>query len=1047
MKKEPGEGLLFEFKDVYYTDRQGKNSPWRRINVSELKTFQMEQAENFNCFASIQTFLQKTKPEKKGELHIAPMYFDLDYENNPDIAKQEAVKVIDFFIKELGLEPYDIRVFFSGSKGFHILIDEQALGVQPREDLQKVYKYLAGYIKNRLGTWVQVDGKDTLLPLESIDLVVYTCPRMLRLPNSVHQKTKLHKVELNLDELELPLEILRTIAAKPRHDTELKYTGVDRQEIKPRPKAVKMYQDKVTEYEDMSCSANVRYDKESYNFTKDKPPVCVKDILEKGWKKPGDRNNATVQLGCYFKAAGYTKEETTDILDQWVIKFTSATTGYDKRQRVANTRNVIESVFARDNEYKFGCAFIRSLHGEKNGSKDYERVPCASTLCHCLKRTGVQEAEPVQLHLAMTGNAEYTGKRIKTKIMVAGKKHTPYIIPSNLEFTCWGSKGCKKFHCPLLQIPSHTAYRDLCVSDRELIEMCGVGDDNIKGILKRVSGIPSCGKYDMYINKTVNVDELLVIPMAEDNQTINLDDSNKGKYVLRKVYSVGTLNIKENKYYEITGFVFAHPKNQEGTIIIENVTPLQDIVDSFQLTDKIKKELQAFKPVDYSLDAIRNKLQVLCDSLTYNVTYIVERDEVLLGALLVYHSVLLFNVPWDVQTMRGWLECIVLGDSATGKSHLLKALMGYIGLGTCVDAESTSRTGLTYKMEQSGAGGNWYIVWGAWPLADKEIIWIDEAASIDKKEYGEMTMARSEGKLVVKRAVTAETTCRVRAILSSNPPDPKGYGSNTMADRGNGVEWLKEIFNAEDLRRFDFGLFLRTGDVSKDLFNKELSSYPVTVTAENLRNNILFAWSRTPEQVIIPLDTVNKIREMTTVLSNIYGNVADIPLVSPSDQRNKLARLSVALAALTHSVDETGENLIVYPGHVEYIFYYLKGVYNAPGCRLNNYNKIANHVEELSDKKYDSIMETLRRLDPFKSDTGFFNFIKLFAKQTCLGLSDIEAMLAITKEETKALIGLLQQTEMITKRSNGYYKNAKFNAFIDRCFEKGIFDEVGGDPE
>lgn len=126
--------------------------------------------------------------------------------------------------------------------------------------------------------------------------------------------------------------------------------------------------------------------------------------------------------------------------------------------------------------------------------------------------------------------------------------------------------------------------------------------------------------------------------------------------------------------------------------------------------------------------------------------------EVLLGLLLVYHSILRFRVPWDTDPIRGWVELKIVGDTGTGKSALVEKMMKYIGLGNRVNAESTSRTGLTYKMEQ-GNRGSWYIVWGAWPLADKELIWVDEDTGIEKDEYGEMTLARSDGKLEVKRAL------------------------------------------------------------------------------------------------------------------------------------------------------------------------------------------------------------------------------------------------------------------------------------------------------
>ena len=90
---------------------------------------------------------------------------------------------------------------------------------------------------------------------------------------------------------------------------------------------------------------------------------------------------------------------------------------------------------------------------------------------------------------------------------------------------------------------------------------------------------------------------------------------------------------------------------------------------------------------------------------------------------------------------------------------------------------------------------------GAWPLADKEMIWIDEDTGITKDDYGEMTLARSDGKLEVKRAVTAETPCRVRAIMSGNVPKGK-----RLADYSQGAESLKDIFNNEDIRRFDFAV-------------------------------------------------------------------------------------------------------------------------------------------------------------------------------------------------------------------------------------------------
>lgn len=1016
----------YRYVDAWHNDENGKSSPWKRIDVAGTLKYQQEEACNFNAFATVQRFVNREKV--KGEVFISPLYFDLDNPTDPEVSRVDAVKLVDFFTKELDVKDSDVQAYFSGSKGFHVLVESQALGISPRNDLHKIFKHIAGYLVHRLG-------------LTSLDLVVYTSSRMLRLPNSVHQKTRLFKIELSLDELRNKnLGEIKALANSPRKEGP--FTPAQRQaDLTAREKAAYFYKDKEKEYLQAAATGGDRYAKERYAFKKGYPPECVKDILGGGWKKDGDRNQATVQLACYYKDAGHTQEDAAKALEEWVKSHTSAESGYQVQQRIANTRSVVEAVYSKDNSYKFGCAFIRALHGQKTkDTPEYERVACTGALCPCIQKSGEDEGDIPTLHLARTGAAELTGKLVRTRVMLAGKKHTPFIVPKKIEYYCWGRDNCKKAHCPLYDIPSHTYYRELGVSDRELIQMTGTGDDNIKGILRELSGIPACAKFNTDVVATTNVEELLVIPMAESRGYDPVQEEGEGQYVLRKVYSVGGMRVSENKYYELTGYVFPHPKNQESTIIIRDATPLQDIVASFKLTDNLKEALRIFQPEDFTPKAIEARLAVLCNDLTYNVTHIVERDDVLLGVLLTLHSALRFSVPWDTEPIRGWLEFKIVGDTGTGKSALIEKIMRYAGLGARVNAESTSRTGLTYKMEQSGSGGAWYIVWGAWPLADKEFIWIDEDTGIQKEEYGEMTLARSDGKLEVKRAVTAETPCRVRAVLSGNVP--KG---RRLADYGQGVESLKDIFNNEDIRRFDFACFLRASDVDPELYNQALATYPATMNADDLKNNILFAWSREKDHVTFMEGTMDAILATATDLSRIYGNATDIPLVSPSDQRNKIVRLSVALAALTHSVDESGERLVVWPGHVAFIEEYLKALYNAPGCGLNYYAKLAIREEELTDDKYDKITADLKALDTLKGDFKFFEFIRLFAQQKYLRLGDIEAMLSIEKDEAKAVVNKLVKMRMLLMTSGGYRKTPRFNAYVGKCFELGLFDSMDDD--
>lgn len=1021
----------YKYVECWHSVEGEKQKSWQRIALEGVTDYQQREANNYSVFATIQRFANPM--EVKGEKFISPLYFDFDDADNPANSRLDAIKVVDFFMKELDVKESDIKIFFSGSKGFHMMIHERALGIEPRADLNKVLKHVASYLVYRLD-------------LNSLDLVVYTVKRMIRLPNSIHEKTKLFKTWLSLTELrEKNLDEIKALAGSPRGAL-----PDSTSEINARPKAAYFYKDKATEYDQVAVTASPRYNGTLYTFLKDQYPACVEDILAHGWKKPGDRNAATVQLACFFKDAGYTQEESLAILEDWVIRNTTATNEYQKAQRIANTRSVVSVIFSKDNDYKFGCAFIRSLHGErKPGQKDYDRVKCAGDLCPCI--TDKEEQKDIELlHLSETGKAELNGKLIKTRVMVAGKKQTPFIVPAKIEYQCWGYKTCKKKSCPLYELPTHIGYKYLGGRNRELIQMAGSTDEQIQTLLRNMSEIPNCSRFNLEVLENVNIDELLVIPMADAEQ----DDA--GRYVLRRIYSLGEIAIDENKYYEICGWVYPHPRNQEGTILLKSAKPLQDVVESFKLTDDIKKRLAVFNPVGSFSDsvmadnesapaafmepAIVKKLGQICKDLTYNVTHIVQRDEALLGALLVQHSLLRIRVPWNTDPIRGWLELMLIGDTGTGKSELIEKLMRYTGLGTRVNAESTSRTGLTYKMEQSGPGGAWYIVWGAWPLADKELIWIDEATGIEKDQYGEMTMARSEGKLEVKRAVTAETPCRVRAILSGNVPKGK-----RLADYAQGIEALKDIFNNEDIRRFDFAIGMKTSDVDSAVYNQVLKSYATDITATALKDNMLFAWSRTPEQCTFTEEAVDEILKAATKLSKIYGRANEVPLVSPSDERNKVARLAAACAALTHSVDETGEKIIVYPGHVQVILHYLQGVFNAPGCGLNFLAQLSMKEEKLSQKGYEKLRTKLQELPVLKESGLYLQFVQLFARQKYLAVKDVEDMLNITKEQAKSITTLLTRLTLVVKTSSGLRKTALFNSYIQFCFAEGMFDEEGED--
>lgn len=1008
----------YKFVDFHAGEQKAK---WTRVvDVTSL----VKRYDNHDCFATIQKFKSEEYTNKE-ESYLAPLYFDLDYGDNPDVARLEAVKIVEFFTEELCIDSLAIKTYFSGSKGFHIIIDENVFKYEPANYLHKVFKYISNFLSIKLGT-KNDEGKR--VPLVSLDDKVYTYRRMIRIPNTRHNSTKLYKIELTHEELAtMTMGEIKEMAAEPR---EALYTSRQlKAAIRPNKEAIDFFEKHLKDYEDLSTYERSTSDYIEFEFNKETMPVCVEHVLSKKWN-PENRNNTTIQLAVYFKTARFTEEETSTKLEEWIAKFSAGDSKYIVEKRILNTRNVIRTIYEQGSTYKFGCAFIRSLHGTKDVDGNYEKVPCSGSLCEFVKKSSIDDDNITELTLSETGNSEHTGKLVKTKVMVAGKKSTPYIVPYRIKYSCFSK--CDKAGCPLYNVPKKIAFKELTTQDRSLIQMCGVGDSNITGILRDISGIKQCQKFEIDVQECINIEELLVIPMVTSE-----DEEND--YVLRKIYAVGNLNITENRYYELAGYVFPHPKNQEGTILIQSVKPLQDVIESFVYNDEVHKQLEIFQPKKLTVESIDEHIDKILDSLTYNVTGIVERNDVLFGSLLTYHSPLRISVPWNTKPVRGWIETLIVGDTGTGKSEMLEKLRKYIALGYRVNAESTSRTGLTYKMEQSNSG-SWYIVWGAWPLADKEFIWIDEAASIPKEEYGQMTLARSDGRLEVKRAVTAETNCRVRAILTTNAIKGK-----RLSDYVQGIESIKYMFNNEDIRRFDFALFMKATDVHVDKYNTVLGERPEMLSSEQLKNNVLFAWSRNPEHIKYSDDAIELILKYASTLSNKFGHATDVPIVSPSDQKNKLARLSASLAILIHSVGIELDTVIVEKAHVEYIYQYLLKIYRSSSCGLSNYVKLAVKEEVITDERFEKIISYVRdNLKFLNSDAMFESFIKIFASQNYLRLGDLEALLCLDKPDVKQMIQALARIKMVTATTSGYRKTPRFNSFIEKCFIDGI---VSGEEE
>lgn len=1072
----------FKYVDAFHLNPQtGQRTKWVRLEVGGAVEEFRSKHNNYNVFTTVQCYRNKTRQEGSAEIMYAPLFFDIDSSRTlvtdhdskppkkglieegfvkaseltgvlpkellahvtnsemgipltegvcrqineviagtPDLkdfvwiknleqSRTDAAKIINFFMSRFGLTEDEIRVFFSGSKGFHILVNPIVLGIKPDRLLHRFFKVIANYLEVQLG-------------LKSLDTgSIYGKGRMLRLVNSIHHKSGLFKVELTHEELKGDLyNIIKELAKSPRAD----FYPEGTQDLQLNVVANEWYLQKVLEFNEAKKLEEEKASmKDEVLSSMEGTPVCVEFILDRGILKNGDRNKATMALASYYKDIGTPQEDTCRYLADWAKKIPASMTSSSASEVEASTISCVKTVYQED-KYHFQCAYIRSLHGERIG-KDYESVPCGNRNCPAHEDHAIDE-EPAQfMHLAQTAKAEYTCKKVAFNALVSGKLDTPYIVPKKVRFVCHHQPYCEK-PCVMEQY-SGMYEKEFHENDRFLIEATNQNDNNLKGILRYHSGA-ACNKVTAEVLESVNVSELLVVPMAErvksvrtsEGDIVDVDESGN-EYVSRKIYSIGT-EVQSNNHYKVEGYVYAHPRNAMATILSQTSEPLEDSVGKFEITDDMKNRFKVLQVQQG--ETIDDRITKIVEDLTENVTLVRQRFQPHLAVLLTYHSCLNYYFQGQLEK-RGWLETIFVGDSGQAKTQLVANLMEFCGLGNLTSGEGASRTGLVYRLEQLGE--RWFITWGKYPLSDRKLIAIDEFSELNPEDFGKITEARTTGVLRVDRTVNTETNARVRTILLSNPAK-----SRTLSSFTHGVESLKPLFaSPADIRRLDLAIFLQSGDVPKSVLNAEYPKPPVQlINSDTLRDSVLWAWSRKAEDIVITDKAMKLILRKADELGEKYGYAQDVPLMEPADLRKKVARLAIAAAALVHSTDETHTKVIVNVDHVEVVVDFLGIVYDDNNCRLDSYSARSKEESELTEEERLAIDNQLQTLDFGDNASVSAEIVDLFRKNDILKPAEIIDMLGYERSQVNARLGILTKHSMIKRTREGLRKLPKFIEYL-----------------
>ncbi len=277
-----------------------------------------------------------------GRIWAAFLPFDIDGEPSSDglaAALTLARQTYTFLQRHWCLPEGAIHIYFSGHKGFHLLVDARVFGrIAPTNDLHRIFSLL------RLQAW-------RLLGMPAgaarFDLAIGDKVRLLRLANTRHRQSGLYKVPLSAEELHaLTTEEILVLARAPRPLTRALFRGLLPSEpVGPVGPAQATFS-QVRRLARRGRPHPYRLPQPPQDLTE---ALCVarQHMLRHDIPR-GMRNNVAIRLASALRRAGYTLAQSSAILGEWNRRLTVPLPARE-------LQSVIRSAYARAFPYAYGC--------------------------------------------------------------------------------------------------------------------------------------------------------------------------------------------------------------------------------------------------------------------------------------------------------------------------------------------------------------------------------------------------------------------------------------------------------------------------------------------------------------------------------------------------------------------------------------------------------------------------------------------------------------------------------------------------------------------
>jgi hypothetical protein len=197
----------FKWTECTMQHKDGSFSQWRMSLISELDSLRNRAEYPLRSVWIYDSPKTEAYTNSNGKTVYRPigrkigdMHFDFDCGNNPTKARNDALFILDKLNRDYGLNLESVRIIFSGSKGFGVIVPYQCFLLEPIDNIEMVYRYFCEMLHRNAPT---------------LDMGIYIKRRMWKLEGTPHPKTGLFRIDLSLNELQtLTIDEIRSLSEK-----------------------------------------------------------------------------------------------------------------------------------------------------------------------------------------------------------------------------------------------------------------------------------------------------------------------------------------------------------------------------------------------------------------------------------------------------------------------------------------------------------------------------------------------------------------------------------------------------------------------------------------------------------------------------------------------------------------------------------------------------------------------------------------------------------------------------------------------------------------